>query len=226
VSTTGRGTWVPPEQQDTRWCIWNLKFRCRVPFIQTMSVDYMQHFGMPTVGDSRYAHYDKEMANEPITTMLSINQMVEYFRKGVTVAVCRHADTKVIYEHISNHLRAWKDKLEVGFNIRSAPIEDLILLDKFANAVYRHAAPYFTAAYVDSILARKMSESLRVTRQNVLSRPPAVKKINADPEKSEHEDEKDDGLPKRESMAETFARHQHIGTGGPKWGVNPKPWKP
>lgn len=213
--TTGAGTWIEPEKRSTAWWLWNKKFRCKVSNIQTLSVEYIEHFGMPAVGDPIY---DTQTANELVDRMLSINQMVEYHQKGVNIYVNRYEDTKEIYELISNHLNAWKQQLENGFNIRGAPVEDLLMLDKFANVVYKHAKYQFTTEMVDSIMARRMSSTLRGNRTNLLASETKTVTINADGEKVISETK----YPERQSMDQAFKRYHQsggmaTGTTGKKW---------
>jgi hypothetical protein len=166
-----------------------------------MSTDYIRHFGM---SDSGYAEIDKEAANELVIRMLTINDMVtHYFSKGAPVRVSSIADTKIIYEYITDHLNAWKEKLEQGWHTRDAPIEDLILLDAFAMKVYQYAVHQFTTEIVDSLIARRLSSTLKVNRDNIL-KPKAVTTVtvNAIGEETEVEDT----TPKRESMADVFAQ--------------------
>lgn len=205
-------SWIPEHERDTRWYIWKKLFLCRVNGFKSRSIEDVEHFGVPASGD---ALYDQAMMQEDVQRMLCIDQMVEFFRNGVTVGVLKEKDTKVIYEHITDHLNAWKAKLENGWHISNAPIDDLILMDKFANAVHKHARHHFTTDIVDSILARRMAGSLRVTRDKILGGGPKPKIIN----KIEGEEgkEEEDKFPQRKSMAELFAAKADIANGAPKW---------
>jgi hypothetical protein len=206
---TGEGTWIPPEMRDHRWGIWKKKFLCRVPNIQTMSTDFIKMFGMPSTGDP---FLDKETAHELISRMLTIAEMVTFFNQGVTVEIVNYKDTKTIYEHITDHLVAWKKKLETGWHTRDAPIDDLLLMDKFANVVYRFAAPQFTTDIVESILARRMSDTLRVSRDKIMGgSKPKVIIIN---EAGEKEEEK---RPERVGMADDFLNRKAANAGAAKW---------
>lgn len=204
--------WVEESKRDTRWWIFHKQFLCRVSNIQSMSVEYLKMFGMPSSGDP---YYDKQTANELIMRMLTIDDMVEFFRNGVSVYVCNVADTKEIYERITNHLMAWKHQLEHGFHTRGAPLDDLILLDRFAVAVYKHAKYQFTPDIVDSIMARRMSSILKTSRADILSAKAKTQVVN--PETNEPEE---DPYPERVSMADVFAGRKPTPpsrTGGPKW---------
>lgn len=159
-------TWTPESERDTSYYIFKALFLCRVTFIQTLSTDYINLYGFPASGDNRT---DQETANELVSRMLTISQMSEYFKEGIIVHVVDYKDTKEIYERISNHLNAWKYKLNNEFNIRDAPLDDLLLLDKLASAVYPHAITIMDTAYVDSLLAIRASNVMSVPRDKILS---------------------------------------------------------
>lgn len=204
--------WVPESERDTRWWIWNKLFQCRLNAFKARSIEDVEHFGVPSSGDPLY---DQAMMQEEVIRMLTINQMVEYFRHGLKVGVVDVKKTKEIYEHITDHLNAWKEKLEQGWHTRQAPIDDLILMDRFANAVYIHARHHFTTEIVDSILARRMSSTLKRTRSKILGEGPKAQVVN----KLDGDEEKDTvpKFPERKSMAETFAAKADIANGGHKW---------
>lgn len=134
--------------------IWEALFLASVQFKDSMSEDYIRLFGMPTVGDSSI---DREMHTQPIYTFMTIDKMVEYFRRGIAVSIQNHSDTKRIYEIISNYINAWKHHLDRGINIGGAPIEDLILLDRFASTVFEHAVQHITPEYLKSDALKDLS---------------------------------------------------------------------
>lgn len=192
--------YIPPHERDNRYPIWHVLYLCRIPNIQTMSPDYIRHFGMPSSGD---AAIDRQVTNELKSTMLTIAQMVQYHMQGVQIALVQYSDAKVIYEAISDYLVAWKRELETALTTRHAPLEDLIEMDKFANAVYEHAKWQFNGEYVESLLARRMTTALRINRNNILVQEPQIFTTE------NPDDYKDEGpkLPERNSMAELFGSH-------------------
>jgi len=191
------GTWCDPSSRDSRWYVFKQTYMCRVPYLKSMSTDYIRHFGIPTSGDPIY---DKQTANELVTRMLTIVQMVEFYKQGTSIYVVNPKDTKDIYMRITDHLNFWKQQLENGWHMRDAPIEDLMLMDKFANAVFNHARQ-FTTEIVESLVARKVAGTMRVNRQQIMG-----KRINKPPV----DDNGDRKLPEREGMAEMFAQHRNI----------------
>lgn len=149
--------------RDTTTLIWDHLYRCRIPQLDSTSIDYMRAMGSYITGDPGI---DREMSNQWITTMINIDTMVEYYRQGVAIKVCNYSDTKHIYEAISEHLLAWRTRLTHGINIGDAPIEDLILMDEFANVVYDHAKYQFTRDMVDSMFAKELEG---ITKYNALN---------------------------------------------------------
>jgi len=199
------GAWVPPEERDTRWYLWNELYLCRVPFMQTMSKDYVRIHGVPFTG---HAESDQSMHSELVQRMLSINAMTEFFEKGVTVAVVRHEDTAKIYNRISDHLKAWKRELEVALDVRNAPLEDLKLLDRLAAAVYVHAQQHFTEEQLDSLLARRIAGTMRLNRSTLMVPQSNARRINA-VEEVPYEPKK------HQSMADLLSSHELASR--PKW---------
>lgn len=120
----------------------------RVPYLQMRSIEDLQFFGMPHSGNDRF---DRQTPHEHIDIMIPISQMVEYYQRGAQLFFPLASDTKRVYDYISDHLTAWKRHISRSLNWADAPIEDLKLLDEFANAIYAHAKYQFTDEIINSI---------------------------------------------------------------------------
>lgn len=190
---------------DTTEKIWEWYFKASIPYLQSRMIDHIRLLGTPISGIKAV---DKELANQWVTTMLTIDQMVELYKRGVPVRVPIVSDTKQIYDFISQHIYAWKQRLERGINIGDAPIEDLIALDEFANIVYEHAKYQFTRETADSLISRHLSSLQRFNASNFFNREaldklnipstnalPGVTRINA---------QDDNYIPDRDSLSEFF----------------------
>lgn len=121
--------------------IWDNIYRVIIRYVDTLKVDDIKNFGLPTVGDS---YLDREMHNQPMQLCITINDMVEYFKRGVMIRLVDNQDAERIYNVVNNYLLAWKDRLEKQINIGDAPMEDLLDLDRFATEVYPTAKTYST----------------------------------------------------------------------------------
>lgn len=178
-------------------------FLARVPYVQSRHPEDIKHFGVRVSGIKKY---DKNIQNELITTMLSVTSMVNYFKEFVPIRIVQYTDTKLIYDLISDHILAWKRKLERGINIGDSPIQELIEMDKFANAIYDHAKYQFMTEEVNSLLAKAMNNTQMLNASNFFK----TKELNDISNKSRDTfgiTQVDNGtidVPERESHAEFF----------------------
>lgn len=101
-----------------------------------VSIEEQREHGMVSTGNRRL---DDMLSNQLTTTFMSVNEMVEYFKEGISFRLTAAGDSKQIYEDIVAHTGAWRETLMYSMNVGSAPVEDLIELENFAAAVYEHA---------------------------------------------------------------------------------------
>lgn len=189
----------------TDYYIFEKLWWCRVPFNASRSVDHIKHFGTPMSGDP---DRDRATANELVDRMITIERMVEYSKTGVHVYVKNRNDCKEIYEAISLHLQSWKRHLESSLNTGDAPLQDLVDLDQFANLVYSHAKYQFTNQWMEDVLQRHISSSLRVSRGNMFVSKPTIM-----PEDTRSdEDRLREQYPDRQDMSDIFARRLQAGS--------------
>lgn len=190
---------------DTTVFIWDYLFKVRVPYLQSRSIDDIRKHGVALSG---VAEIDNDIHNQWQTTMISIAKMVTFYREGVPIRVSAESDVKLIYEHISNHIHAWKTRLENGINIGDAPIDDLIMMDQFASTIYEHAKYQFTPEIVNSLLAQHMTSVQRVNAHNFFSSSVMSKLNNPDHDGQEGitmiNGEGEDAYPERDTLSEFF----------------------
>lgn len=189
----------------TDYYIFEKLWWCRVPFNASRSVEHIKHFGTPMSGDP---DRDRATANELVDRMLTIERMVEYTKTGVHVYVKNRNDCKEIYEAISLHLQGWKKHLESSLNTGDAPLQDLVDLDQFANVVYSHAKYQFTNQWMEDVLQRHISSSLKVSRGNMFVSKPSImpQDMRSDEEKLAEQ------YPDRQDMSDVFARRLQSGS--------------
>ncbi len=196
--------YIPPKDRGPRYPIFNVDYLCRVPAMAARSPEEIEMFGTPASSDEQA---DATMLNERILTYLTIGQMVEYFAKGIDVGLVTFGDSKKIYHAITGYLTTWKEIMDRSMMTRGVPIDDLILLDEFANSVYEHAKYQIKGdAFLDNFLSRV---SMRVTRDSILGNPDA---------KRLKEEGKNPDIPERDSMASVFAAHKFSMGGQRRWG--------
>jgi hypothetical protein len=186
--------------QPTANLIFDYRFMVRVPDLQTRSEQHIKMFGVHSTGDRAQ---DIVMANQLITVMISIAEMVEYHKQGVNIRVVKRQDVLTIYDYITRHLQAWKDRLNQGLNIGDAPIDDLISLDQFANVVHESAKYQFTREIADSILAKHLASTITFNKNNIFKKESSAAAIISNQESTKDKVEKEEDL-QRDGFAQLF----------------------
>lgn len=161
--------------EDTTKLIWDYYFKVRISYLQARSIDHIKLLGVNITGNK---DVDNDIENQLITTYMSINSMIDYFKEGVTIRVVEYKDTKTIYEYISLHLAAWKERLFRGINIGNAPVDDLIVMDYFASTVYEHAKYNLVENLPDSIAIRYAASIQSLNPFNFLNKTAAKHTAN------------------------------------------------
>jgi hypothetical protein len=113
--------------------IWERLFHMRVAYVDTLSEDTLKNSGMLDSGDRQL---NRQMHRELVNVYITINAMVEYFKRGVGINFGIASEARDVYDIVNNYLLAWRVRLENGMNIGNAPTEDLMLLDRFAEQLY------------------------------------------------------------------------------------------
>lgn len=126
-----------PEDMDTTYYIFDVVWECSIREIDRVTEEEIRYAGTPYTGN---AEFDKARMYSWVNVMLSIDKMVEHHKKGSVIKITYHDQTEQIYEYIQRHLRLWADRLDAGVNIAGAPIDDLLAMNDFANALFPHAS--------------------------------------------------------------------------------------
>lgn len=116
--------------------IFERKYEIRIKVIDNTSIEEMQHFGRYTTGDKAF---DKALLEERITRWLSINEMLEYYKRGKPFSIVNIQNAEEIYTTIHQYLLSWESRIKNSVNIGNAPIDDLIDLDSFAGKIHGYA---------------------------------------------------------------------------------------
>lgn len=151
--------------------IFDKLYRVTIPTRMMQTIEEQRAFGVRAIGDRTL---DNALINERTTTWISIDRMIEYYKDGVTVGIIDPADCKRIYEAISPHLSHWIGHFQRGVNFSNAPVEDLILMDKFAATVYSHAKYHFTTDLMATGVGEKMRTFMPLNPMNFFKSGPIL----------------------------------------------------
>lgn len=129
--------YIRPEERDTRYPLWYIPYECRVPYIQSMSIEELSQKGIYISGVPAYDH---ATAWEPRLMGLSVVRMIEMWHNGANIQLV-NADSYVrkIYDDIQAHLQAWTNHINTTYNLRNYPEEELKIMDDFNGVMYEHA---------------------------------------------------------------------------------------
>lgn len=155
-------SWIPESERDTAWNIFHREFMCKMSVIDGMTINDLEVYGMRCSG---IPDLDQFTANELVTRLLPISKMAMFYQNGARLYICNPEDTKTIYELISAHLTAWKHFIDTSPIIQGdPPLEDLLLLDQFANSIYVHARWHLDTEWITSDIVRSMTNTLGISR--------------------------------------------------------------
>ncbi|HEX2471464.1 MAG TPA: hypothetical protein VHJ59_01810 [Nitrososphaera sp.] len=180
------------DQDSAQYQLWHSKFLCKMRAIDTLSTDYIKIFGTFTTGD---ALLDRQSQNEIVYRRLTVIQMIEYYNNNTPLYIKNPEDSKTIYILIQTHLQNWQKELQVSLRKDNAPLEELAIMDRFADAVYEHAKWYLDDALIGTPFARTLARD-HMSVLNLL-RAPESKTYGASVQPEEK--------PKRESMSTVFS---------------------
>jgi len=112
---------------------------CFIPQLYLVDQSFVEEFGLQT---SMSEELDNGRMNAPVPARLTVAQMADKARQGAQIALMYPDDSKQIYEWIRDHVNDWHDALLMDPNRRDAPVEDLAILEEFAEQVFPMARTY------------------------------------------------------------------------------------
>jgi len=183
--------------KDTTAALWDMLYKVKIPYLQSRSIEELEVYGSVLTG---VPEIDDSVGSDMMITMKSIADMAEYYREGTPIGLVNKEDAPTIYEAIQEHLLAWKNQLHVGINVGDAPVEDLVVLDEFANSVFDISKHQYKPGYDDDFLIRQLGFNNRMGphnffKPNILAKPDDVVRINEDD---------DPNLPVRDTLSDFF----------------------
>lgn len=129
--------------------IFHYEFDCTIPTMFLYSSEYLDVFGFSSSGDK---NIDEGLAMAPTQCRLTIAAMATYHDEGAEIGLINPQDAVRIYEYVNQHLLDWRDSYKYDLNRRSAPTEDLNILENFATSVFRAARPFMANTPTNSKL--------------------------------------------------------------------------
>lgn len=119
---------------------------------------------------------EQQQSRYSVQTQMTINMMLEQFRKRVTIRLPNYNDTVEIYEIIERHLVEARQTIMTSYNgLNRELLEDMVDLDRFASAVYDKAKSVFTAREREMISDNSFVGVEELNYFNIFNHKPAKK---------------------------------------------------
>lgn len=131
-------------------------FYCSVPYLASLSDEEIELNGLPYLNDREFDNY---VYHHDVNCALTINRMVEMFKRGVDIKIRHYSDTLIIYDTIVEYLELWQTRLQTGLNNGKAPFDDLMALDQLAAKIHPFAINESRHRDVSTGLKRAMQDS-------------------------------------------------------------------
>jgi len=142
--------WVIPQKDRVPWAedtkkhsaafkLFHYPFGFRIAKLHLMDPNFIAQFGHLTTG---HPETDRLMAQEEISIIKTIAEMVDFHKEGVGFRLQDPKDGVRMYEIIHRHLQDWKEAMERSFQPLNVPINDLKAIDNFAKDLYVVARGY------------------------------------------------------------------------------------
>lgn len=148
--------------------IFDYHYKVRVPTLMSRSIEDIQASGVVLSG---IPEFDKGIETELSTKWMTIDSMVEHFKRGCPVYITRYEDTKRIYEVIHLHLQTWAEHMNRGVNVGDAPLDDLIQLDNFASSVFEYAKYQYRNSFLEDPIIENIMKVNKYNFHNFFSNP-------------------------------------------------------
>jgi len=113
--------------------IFHKLYHVRIPVLATYSDAELDLIGIPmNVIDGA----NKDVSAELTDAMLPISRLAELYNNGFKITLIDNRDINEIYNAIDKHLQTWQGKQMFSLNVGTGPVDDLKILDKFANEMF------------------------------------------------------------------------------------------
>ena len=116
--------------------------------LENTSEEELKLFGNYITGSKAI---DTNLLNTWYQTQIPICKMIDLYKEGKSIKIVKPLDTKTIYEIIDRHINSWINYIKQGINTKAAPMEDLLLMDRFAQEIYPFAIEHFKREEIDNV---------------------------------------------------------------------------
>lgn len=132
---------IDPNKDSSEY-IFDVLFEVKVRNVDLISEQELKNYGSYSTGMELF---DQDNMTQLVSANLSIAQMAEHRSKGYHLRYVHPRDVLKIYEFTQHHLNRWVSALTMtggSLNGGGAPLNDLMILDRYCSEVYEQAKFY------------------------------------------------------------------------------------
>lgn len=148
-------------------------YHCKIPEVHRHDEVYLREIGHHSTGDKGW---DKELMNQLVDVYLTPVRMVYLFSVGSPIVFHNPLDAVAVYQLLNTHLENWQAIIERSLHPQNPPMEDLRLMEEFAQAIYPMAKMHMPK---DRPVAGFMNKLMGMGSRTPLSGAPAAKAATA-----------------------------------------------
>lgn len=127
------GTYCPPEEITIDWEMSKIRYAVIIQQMASRSINHIRIFGTVVSGNPRI---DEVMAESDLHTEMSILKIVETWHSGKEIRIVHCKDLLKIYNVTNLFLKQWAEKIQKDFLGNVFPLEELSVLEQFADYLY------------------------------------------------------------------------------------------
>ena len=127
------------EEHTAAYKIFHYYFFLYIPQHFLYNAEIAKEYGTPTSGDK---DIDRALANSQMLCQLTIAEMAEKLDQGASMTLQYPEKSAVIYEILRQHLVDWDNHVRLNIGDVDAPLDDLYMLDRLADEIYKIARHY------------------------------------------------------------------------------------
>jgi hypothetical protein len=182
-------------------------FHCKIPELHRHDETYLREVGHHVTGDKAW---DKELMHQLVDVYLTPVRMVTLFSIGSQIVFHNPRDALVVYDLIKTHLENWQRAIEQSLHPQNPPMDDLRLMEEFAEAIYPLAKVYMNKeAPVSGFMGKLMGMGARTPLSGSTASPSAPRRTFS-PDLGRRFRQTEEEAEKKEEVQQVTSIHQPI----------------
>lgn len=151
--------------------LFHYPYRCIIPYHFTCNIDMINEVGDIVSGDE---NIDRGHFTRPCELYLTPIAMAIYYGDGAPIQLVNWVDAATIYRDVVAHLENWIYVIQNFHNVDAPPLEELLLLDRFASVL--HSMAHHAQQLIQPVVKEnELMKFIKKQPTQAVQSPPAFK---------------------------------------------------